>query len=193
MNNMKVVLAMEGFKMIIIPQRVFILFVLSMFLIISTISLLRAEKLVMPSEKVIEASSQSSFPASFTYVDDMKEVEGKVGRAVPTMSYQPNDYVLYGISVKENQQEITVRQTFINHDEGRIIYEQTPLKGSIEYIAEGYDEEKMLQYNGESIKVLYKNQGIYKLTWESGPFAYSITSLQPFPLEEWKKMLGGVE
>lgn len=178
--------------MIHISQKVLLLGVLCIFTLISSLFLIRAEKLVIPEQFSLEVSGNNTFPGTFTYVDRISEIEEVVGDEIAAMTYIPKEYELYGVAYKLGNEELSIRQTFINHNEGRVIYEQQSYEGPINYQAEGYDHSKKWFYSSKQLNFLYKNGEVYKVTWIDDNLLYSISSLQPFSIDEWKQMIRGV-
>lgn len=189
MNKVLIVACLGGVNVIKISQRLLMFFFLSLFIGIGILGLIRAEQVVIPQEAV-EASDAIELPQPLTKVSNVMEIEQAVGYSVPTLTYLPTSYEFESMGFRESKRSYLVRQTYINPGKGHLIFEQKPISQKEQKI--GY-EEKVINFDFKKIALYSKNGGIYEAVWETPTYVYSLSSVRPFPLEEWKKIILGLQ
>ncbi|KGP71624.1 DUF4367 domain-containing protein [Pontibacillus yanchengensis] len=175
--------------MIKISQRLLMVFFISLFMGIGVLGLIRAEKVVIPQE-ALEASDSIELPEPLTKVSNVIEIENAVGYAVPTLNYLPTSYEFESMGFRASNQSYLVRQTYINPGKGHLTFEQKPSSERDQKI--GF-EEKIINFDTREIALYSKNGDIYEAVWETPTYVYSLSSVRPFPLEEWKKIIIGLK
>lgn len=189
LNKVLVVACLGGVDMIKISQRLLMVFFISLFMGIGVLGLIRAEKVVIPQE-ALEASDSIELPEPLTKVSNVIEIENAVGYAVPTLNYLPTSYEFESMGFRASNQSYLVRQTYINPGKGHLTFEQKPSSERDQKI--GF-EEKIINFDTREIALYSKNGDIYEAVWETPTYVYSLSSVRPFPLEEWKKIIIGLK